>query len=104
MSNSKVRNDLKDHDHLLAAGAGTGDGALAGAHSGAQVSIAVTDVAGPGGGRADKPVGTVWFGWNVCGELSSELMHFEGSRAIVRAATVRHALYRLVSMLAVGAK
>ena len=74
------------------------------AHSKAQVSVAVTGVAGPGGGSADKPVGTVWFGWSVRGELSSELMHFEGSRAAVRAATVRHALYRLVSMLAAGAK
>ena len=59
MSNPKVRNDLKDHDHLLAAGAGTGDGALAGAHSRAQVSVAVTGVAGPGGDSADKlAVGT----------------------------------------------
>ncbi len=74
------------------------------AHSKAQVSVAVSGVAGPGGGSADKPVGTVWLGWSVRGELSSELMHFEGSRAIVRAATVRHALYRLVSILAVGAK
>ena len=102
MSNSKVRNDLKDHP--LAAGAGTGDGALAGAHSRAQVSVVVTGVVGPGGDSADKPVGTVWFGWSVRGELSSELMHFEGSRAAVRAATVRHVLYRLVSMLAVSVK
>ena len=57
MSNPKVRNDLKDHH--LAAGAGTGDSALAGAHSRAQVSVAVTGVAGPGGDSADKlAVGT----------------------------------------------
>ena len=37
------------------------EGALA--HSAAQVSIAVTGVAGPSGGSADKPVGTVWLAW-----------------------------------------
>ena len=59
MSNSKVRNDLKDHDHLLAAGADTGDCALAGAHSRTQVSVVVTGVVGPGGDSADKlAVGT----------------------------------------------
>ena len=71
------------------------------AHSKAQVSVAVTGVAGPGGGSDDKPVGTVWFGWSVAGLVTSERMLFEGDRAAVRAATVRHALYRLVSLLAV---
>ena len=70
------------------------------AHSKAQVSVAVTGVAGPGGGSAEKPVGTVWFGWMVGGQLSSELMRFEGDRAAVRAATVKHALQRLVTFLA----
>ena len=73
------------------------------AHSKAQVSVAVTGVAGPGGGSVDKPVGTVWLGWSVAGQVTSERMLFEGNRAAVRAATVRHALYRLVSLLAVPA-
>ena len=74
------------------------------AHSKAQVSVAVTGVAGPGGGSDDKPVGTVWFGWSVAGLITSERMLFEGDRTAVRAATVRHALYRLVSLLAIPAR
>lgn len=69
------------------------------AHSRAQVSVAVTGVAGPGGGSAEKPVGTVWFGWSVNGQISSEVMRFDGDRAAVRAATVKHALQRLVTLL-----
>ena len=66
----------------------------------AQVSVAVTGVAGPGGGSAEKPVGTVWFGFMVDGLLTSETMHFDGNRAAVRGATVRHALQRLAELLA----
>ena len=65
----------------------------------AQLSIAVTGVAGPGGGSFDKPVGMVWFGWSVGGQLSSEVMCFDGDRATVRAATVSHALKRLITLL-----
>ncbi|MEO5738263.1 MAG: CinA family protein, partial [Variovorax sp.] len=57
------------------------------AHSRAQVSVAVTGVAGPTGGSADKPVGTVWFGWSVDGEVRTERRRFAGDRAAVRAAT-----------------
>ena len=78
------------------------EGAIA--HSKAQVSVAVTGIAGPGGATADKPVGTVWFGWSVGGAVTSHCMVFEGDRAAVRAATVRHALGRLVDLLAVPAK
>ena len=68
-------------------------------HSQAQVSVAVTGVAGPSGGSADKPVGMVWFGFYLKGMLTSELMRFDGDRAAVRAATVQHAVQRLVSLL-----
>jgi nicotinamide-nucleotide amidase len=68
-------------------------------HSLAQVSVAVTGIAGPTGGSADKPVGTVWFGFQVDGQLSSETRVFAGDRAAVRAATVRHALQRLLELL-----
>ncbi|UCU98896.1 CinA family protein [Acidovorax radicis] len=73
------------------------DGALA--HSRAQVSLAVTGVAGPTGGSDAKPVGTVWFAWCVNGETHSEMQHFAGDRAAVRAATVRYALQRLLGFL-----
>lgn len=67
--------------------------------SAAQVSVAVTGVAGPTGGSPDKPVGTVWFGWCIDGATHSELRHFAGDRAAVRAQTVRHALGRLRALL-----
>lgn len=69
-------------------------------HSQAQVSIAVTGVAGPTGGSKSKPVGTVWFGFVVDGLLASETMLFAGDRAAVRAATVRYAFNRLLQLLA----
>ncbi len=73
-------------------------GALAHAH--AQVAVAVTGVAGPSGGSADKPVGTVWFGFAVPGQVLTEHCHFAGDRAAVRSATVQHALVRLTELLA----
>ena len=69
-------------------------------HSHAQVSVAVTGVAGPTGGSKEKPVGTVWFGFQVDGLLTSETRRFPGDRAAVREATVRHALDRLLQLLA----
>ena len=68
-------------------------------HSHAQVSVAVTGVAGPTGGSLDKPVGTVWFAWSVHGSLHSERMCFSGDRASVRQATVQHAIGKLLTLL-----
>ena len=72
-------------------------GALA--HSPAQLAVAVTGVAGPTGGSADKPVGTVWFGWATPAGTVTEHQRFDGDRAAVRAATVRHALAGLLQRL-----
>jgi len=70
--------------------------------SGTELAVAVTGVAGPGGGSAAKPVGTVWFGFALrradgAIELSSERCRFDGDRAQVRAATVTHALQGLLA-------
>lgn len=70
------------------------------AHSRAQVSVAVTGVAGPTGGSADKPVGLVWFGWAVGEQAWTECQRFDGDRDAVRAATVRHGLQGLLQRLA----
>ena len=75
-------------------------------HSDAQVAVAVTGVAGPTGGTAAKPVGTVWFGFSVAGQVLTEHRCFEpdmplaGSaiRAYVRSATVAYALQRLMAL------
>ena len=66
-------------------------GALAG--SIADVSVAVTGIAGPGGGSADKPVGLVWIGFaRRGGAARTERCVFPGDRAAVRAATVARVL------------
>lgn len=72
-------------------------GALA--HSRAHVAVAVTGVAGPGGGSATKPVGTVWLAWATPAGVFAELMHVPGDRAAVRQATVQRALQGLLAHL-----
>ena len=67
------------------------EGALA--RSRAAIAVAVTGVAGPGGGTAAKPVGLVWFAVARRGGATAAVSHvFAGSRADVRRATVAEAL------------
>ena len=69
-------------------------------HSGATVAVAVTGIAGPGGGTADKPVGTVWIAWKRRGGYpQAELFHFDGDRDAVRRRTVAEALRGLERLL-----
>jgi len=69
-------------------------------HSNAQMSVAITGIAGPDGGSLDKPVGTVCFAWAVIdGELSDELKRFKGSREAIRLQATEHALSRMLRLL-----
>lgn len=63
------------------------------------VGVAVTGVAGPGGGSSDKPVGTVWFAWQVGELVNSACVRFEGDRSAVREATKAHALSVLLDLV-----
>jgi nicotinamide-nucleotide amidase len=68
-------------------------------HSGATVAVAVTGIAGPGGGTADKPVGTVWIAWKRRGGYAkAEVFHFGGDREAVRRQTVAAALQGLETL------
>ena len=64
--------------------------------SGADIAVAVSGVAGPDGGREEKPVGTVWFAWSMRGPggitTDTDLRHFEGDRERIRLQTVIHGL------------
>lgn len=66
--------------------------------SDATLAVAVTGIAGPGGGTDTKPVGTVWFGVAARGGAgTTERQVFPGNRAAVREATVAHALAMLLT-------
>ncbi|WP_280153165.1 CinA family protein [Piscinibacter sp. XHJ-5] len=67
------------------------------ARSPAQVGVAVTGIAGPGGATPGKPVGTVWVAVGTRGEAAvPTLLQLEGDRAAVRRQTVVHALALLL--------
>ncbi|HET6308912.1 MAG TPA: nicotinamide-nucleotide amidohydrolase family protein [Rhodopila sp.] len=74
------------------------EGALA--RSRAAIAVAVTGVAGPAGGSAEKPVGLVWFGLARAGApTQTERLVFPGDRSDIRAATVAHAFKMIGSAL-----
>ncbi|KRG66334.1 damage-inducible protein CinA [Stenotrophomonas chelatiphaga] len=69
-------------------------------NSGAGIAVAVTGIAGPGGGSDDKPVGSVWIGWKRRGGYAhAQLFHFHGDRDAIRRQTVSAALNGLLAQL-----
>jgi nicotinamide-nucleotide amidase len=62
-------------------------------------SLAVTGVAGPQGGRPDKPVGTVWFGWAGPSGTETEVRLFAGSRGQIQRQAAAWAMAGLFSRL-----
>jgi len=72
-------------------------GAIQNSH--AQTSIAISGIAGPGGGTSDKPVGTVWIAWAIAEKYEAQCFHFQGDRQHVRQQAVEAALQGLTQFI-----
>ncbi len=69
-------------------------------YSGAHLALAVSGIAGPSGGSATKPVGTVWFAWATReGQLQARLHQLNGDRSQIRAQAVQISLQGALEML-----
>lgn len=74
------------------------------ANSGANTAISITGIAGPSGGSAEKPVGTVCFGWAIqsdAGEkrVLTKTMYFDGDRQAIREQACHYVLSELAKLL-----
>ena len=73
-------------------------------HSDASLAVAVSGIAGPDGGSADKPVGTVWIAWGgTCQALQTRCFLFAGDRHAIQRQTVLQALQGLLAIVATAA-
>ncbi len=69
-------------------------------HSQAQVSVAITGIAGPTGGTPEKPVGTVWFAWaGINLTTKTQVYHLSGDRDSIREQSIRIALEELMNIV-----
>lgn len=69
--------------------------------SAAQISVAVSGIAGPNGGSPEKPVGTVWLAWQLGeSQIVTRCLRFVGDRAAVRKQAVEAALEGVLALLA----
>ena len=59
------------------------------------VGLAISGIAGPGGGTPDKPVGTVWVAWQSVGRIWSRAFLFDGSRREIKMQSMRAAIAEL---------
>jgi len=93
---AKTFTDLAGSSDWLVANA-MASGALR--HSAADYAVAVTGVAGPGGGSDEKPVGTVWIAVASKCQANARLHCFDGDRQVVREATLQAAIEALLDLV-----
>jgi nicotinamide-nucleotide amidase len=67
---------------------------------GARYGVAVSGIAGPGGGSPEKPVGTVWLAWADGAQVTARRFHFDGDRQAVREQSIEAALVGLIRLVA----
>ncbi|MDO4501885.1 MAG: CDP-diacylglycerol--glycerol-3-phosphate 3-phosphatidyltransferase [Coriobacteriia bacterium] len=65
----------------------------------ADLVVAVSGIAGPGGAEPDKPVGTVWMGWWFKGQSGAERLQLKGDRDKIRQQTAHAALKKMKDLL-----
>lgn len=68
-----------------------------------QVGLAISGIAGPGGGSVEKPVGTVWIAWTVSGRVWSRKHLFSGDRLNIKGQSMAAALDGLLATMKNGA-
>jgi len=66
---------------------------------GANVSVAISGIAGPGGGTQDKPVGTIWMAWAWPSGSRAKLYQFTGTREAIKEQSVMAAINGLLSVV-----
>jgi len=65
----------------------------------AQIAVAISGIAGPSGGTADKPVGTVWIAWATPENHYNQLFHLSGPRKTIREGAITAALDGLIALV-----
>lgn len=69
-------------------------------HSQAQISVAITGIAGPDGGTVEKPIGTVWFAWaSINQETQTRLYTLTGDRHSIRQQSIQIAIEQLLKFI-----
>jgi nicotinamide-nucleotide amidase len=69
-------------------------------HTDADIGVAVSGIAGPGGGSAEKPVGTVWLSYGLRNQAAhSELLRLDGERVEIREKTLKIAIKSLIKIV-----
>ena len=69
-------------------------------HSEAQISVAITGIAGPTGGTPEKPVGTVWFAWaSIAHDTITKMEKLNGNRTEIREQAIRIAIEGVLRQL-----